>query len=116
PHVRDDALLPAAEGEDADDDHLAVLDGQLLALADRQRAQGRAGADVLGILTRDPVPERVAVGTGALPVDLLRLGGGRACGHCRLLTCRDRAPDILSQDALTRRRFAVYRGGPWATS
>src|SRR5262245_31066151 len=32
-HVREHALLPPAEGEDADDDHLAILNGELLALS-----------------------------------------------------------------------------------
>src|ERR1700675_623223 len=38
-HVGDHALQPAAEGEDADDDHLAVLHRQLLALPGRERAE-----------------------------------------------------------------------------
>src|SRR5206468_8646142 len=42
-HVGDHALFPATEGEDPDDDHLAVLDRQLLAFADRQLAQRLSG-------------------------------------------------------------------------
>src|SRR5437868_6142509 len=38
-HVRDHAVLAAAEGEDPDDHHLTILDRQRFALADRQLAQ-----------------------------------------------------------------------------
>src|SRR3989441_8385366 len=37
-HVGDHTVLAPAEREDPDDDHLAVLDRELLAFADRQRA------------------------------------------------------------------------------
>src|SRR5262245_15997140 len=70
PHVGDDAVLKASIREDADDDHLAVLDRELLALAHRQGAQRTARLDVLRIFLRDPVPERVAVRAGGLAVDL----------------------------------------------
>src|SRR5499426_57153 len=79
PHVREHAFLPAAVGEDADDHHLAVLDGELLALADRERGERLARLDVLGILLGDPVPEGVAVGTCCLAVELL---GARAAVLC----------------------------------
>src|SRR2546422_3670278 len=70
-HVGDDALVPAAIGQDADDDHLAMLDGELFAFADRQGTQRPARLDVLGIFLGHPVPEWIAVGAGGLAVDLL---------------------------------------------
>src|SRR5262249_49091649 len=51
PHVGDETVLAgASEGQDADDHHLAVLDAQRLALADRQVGEGLARPDVVGIL------------------------------------------------------------------
>src|SRR5262245_10448835 len=76
-HMSDDAVLAPAIGEDTDDDHLAVLDRELLALAHRQGAQRPPRLDVLGIFLRDPVPERVAVRAGGLAIDLLRASAHR---------------------------------------
>src|SRR6185436_16201315 len=70
-HVRDHAVLEAAIGKYPDDDHLAMLDGELLALTDRERAQRTAGPHVLRIFFRHPVPERIAVRAGGLAVDLV---------------------------------------------
>src|SRR5947207_10570723 len=78
-HVRDAAVLAPAEGEDADDDHLFVLDRQLLTFTERQLAHRLARRDVLGIFLRHPVPERVAVGAGGLPRRTFRRGG-EVCG------------------------------------
>src|SRR5215468_9449685 len=78
-HVREHAFLPAAVGEDADDDHLAVLDGELLALADGERRERLPRLDVLGILLGNPVPEGIAVGACCLAVELL---GPRAAVLC----------------------------------
>src|ERR687891_1831755 len=81
-HVRHDAFLPAAEGEDADDHHLAILDRELLALADRQLAERLARGDVFRIFPPHPVPVGVSVGAGRLAAGgLLGRGGGTACGH-----------------------------------
>src|SRR5438552_1133048 len=87
-HVGDDPFLPAAEGEDPDDHHLAVLDREFLAFPDGQVAQGLPGPEVLGILLRDPVPEGVAIGASGL----LRLAGSHrgSRGFCRRTTCAHR--------------------------
>src|SRR5881296_2791805 len=70
-HVRHDAVLPSAVRENSDDDHLAILDRELLALADRHGAQRPASPDVVGIFLRHPVPERIAVGAGGPSIDLV---------------------------------------------
>src|SRR5436309_1750779 len=77
------AIGHGARREDADDDHLAVLDRQRLALADRELAQRLTGGDVLGILAGHPVPERISVGADGPPVGALRLAR-RLDGSCRL--------------------------------
>src|SRR5262245_32964393 len=46
-HVRHDAVIEAAIREDADDHHLAMLDRELLALADRELTQRSPRAHVL---------------------------------------------------------------------
>src|SRR5439155_13979684 len=74
-HVGDAAVLPPPEGEDADYDHLLVLDRQLLALAERQLAHRLARGDVLGIFLRHRVPELVAGGAGGPPRRTFRPGG-----------------------------------------
>src|SRR4030081_158383 len=60
-HVRDDAVLAPAKRQDADDDHLAVLDGQLLAVTDGQRARLLSRGGVLGVLARQPLRPRISV-------------------------------------------------------
>src|SRR5262245_11691578 len=93
-HVGHDALGPAAEGEDADDDHLAVLDRQLLALAGGVVADRLAKARVLRILAVEPLRPRVAVGApgGARGGLARRLQGGAASGHGGLLGRRGARP------------------------
>ena len=54
-------FLATAEGEDADDHHLAVLDRQLLALAGRQRAQRLPRGANSGSSAREPFRPGVAV-------------------------------------------------------
>src|SRR5436309_1113282 len=70
-HVRHDAVLPAAVRGHSGDDHLAMLDRERLALADRHGAQRPASPDVVGIFLRHPVPERIAVGAGGPSIDLV---------------------------------------------
>src|SRR6266850_1698784 len=71
-HVGDHAFVAPAEGQDADDDHLAVLDRQLLALADRERADRAARRRVVRVLARQPLGPRIAVDARALRCRLLR--------------------------------------------
>src|SRR6185295_14299336 len=65
-HVGDHAVLASAERQDADDDHLAMLDRELLAFADRQGAHRGAGRRVLRVLARQPLRPGITVGTAGL--------------------------------------------------
>src|SRR5437867_1889944 len=94
-HVRDHAVLAAAEGQDADDDHLAVLDGQLLALSDPQLAQRLPRPDVLRVFAGDPLPERIPVGADGLRAGLRGASRRTTSAHrypprvkCRSVECR----------------------------
>src|SRR2546427_5288282 len=60
-HVGDDAVLSPAKRQDPDDDHLAVLDRELLAFADRQRAHRLPRGGVLRVFARQPVRPRISV-------------------------------------------------------
>src|SRR5207244_3480963 len=82
-HVGDDAVLAPAKRQDPDDDHLAMLDRELLAVADRERAHRRAGGGVLRVFARQPVCPRIAVGAAALRWGLLRRA---LCAHRFLLS------------------------------
>src|SRR5262249_3601116 len=57
-----------------------MLDGELLAVADRELAQRSSRLDVVRVFLGHPVPERVAVGTGRSSGNLLP-----ASSHGRLL-------------------------------
>src|ERR1700741_1147106 len=97
-HVRHDAVLKGAIGEDADDHHLAVLDRELLALADRELAQRSSRAHVLRIFLGHPVPERIAIWTRGLPIDLV--------AHRSLLSILD-----VARIPAPGRRYHIDRGG-----